>query len=334
MIKAEKIYVVCPANSKTGGPELLHQLAHELTQTGHKAFIVYTGIYNHNYNIIDEYSKYIDSYLLPNEIEDNKGNVVIVPETNVLILKEYKHIQKAIWWLSVDNFYFTYKSLSAMRIWVESCGILRAIKNNSLKMKPILSMDSRMIREIPYHLCQSRYAMEECRRHGLNVLYLSDYLNASFLDDDAGCTRTMKQNIVAYNPKKGYRFTKRIIQSNPVIKFIPIKDMTRVQVRDLLNKTKVYIDFGNHPGMDRIPREARMQGCVVITGKNGAANYFEDVPIEEKFERKTKNIKPISELIKSVFLDYEYWDKKQSGYTTFIKGQRDRFSEDVRIIFG
>ncbi len=101
----------------------------------------------------------------------------------------------------------------------------------------------------------------------------------------------------------------------------------------LLNKTKVYIDFGNHPGMDRIPREARMQGCVVITGKIEAANYFEDVPIEEQFERKTKNIKPISELIKSVFLDYEYWDKKQSDYTTFIKGQRDRFSEDVRIIF-
>ena len=334
MIEAEKIYVVCPANSKTGGPELLHQLVHELTQTGHKAFIVYTGIYDHSYKTIGEYSKYINSYLLPDEIKDNQENIVIVPETNVLFLKGYKHIQKAVWWLSVDNFYFAYKSLSAMRIWIGSYGILRAVKNNLLKIKPILSMDSRMIREIPYHLCQSQYAMEECGRHGLNVLYLSDYLNTSFLDDDAACTRTMKQNIVAYNPKKGYRFTKRIIQSNPAIEFIPIKDMTRGQVRDLLNKAKVYIDFGNHPGMDRIPREARMQGCVVITGKNGSANYFEDVPIEEKFERKTKSIKPISDLIRAVFFDYEHWDKKQIGYTNFIEGQRDRFSEDDRIIIG
>lgn len=334
MIEAEKIYVACPANARTGGPELLHQLVYELAQVGHRAFIVYTGIYDHGYKPIGEYSKYIDSYLLPDEIEDNEGNVVIVPETNVLVLRKYRHIQKAVWWLSVDNFYFNYKSLSAMRIWAESYGILRAMKNNFLKMKPALSMSSRIIREIPYHLCQSQYAMEECGRHGLNVLYLSDYLSANFLEDVATCTRATKQNIVAYNPKKGYRFTLRIIRSNPGIKFFPIKDMTGEQVRDLLSKAKVYIDFGNHPGMDRIPREARMQGCVVITGKNGSANYFEDVPIEEKFERKTKNIRHISEMIESVFMDYERWDKKQMDYTNFIKGQRDRFSEDVRTIFG
>ena len=37
------IYVVCPAYSKSGGPELLHQLVHVLNNNGVKAIIAYTA---------------------------------------------------------------------------------------------------------------------------------------------------------------------------------------------------------------------------------------------------------------------------------------------------
>jgi hypothetical protein len=37
-----KIYVACPANTATGGPELLHQLAyHFINDLGIKAYIYY-----------------------------------------------------------------------------------------------------------------------------------------------------------------------------------------------------------------------------------------------------------------------------------------------------
>ncbi|MCX7738527.1 MAG: hypothetical protein N2Z80_03840 [Hydrogenothermaceae bacterium] len=61
---------------------------------------------------------------------------------------------------------------------------------------------------------------------------------------------------------------------------------------DILKKAKVYIDFGNHTGKDRIPREAAMLECCVITGRRGIAKYREDVPIPEnyKIEDKVENI--------------------------------------------
>jgi len=37
---------------------------------------------------------------------------------------------------------------------------------------------------------------------------------------------------------------------------------------------QVYIDFGHHPGQDRLPREAVQCGCVVITGKRGSGNQI------------------------------------------------------------
>ena len=51
--------------------------------------------------------------------------------------------------------------------------------------------------------------------------------------------------------------------------------MTPEQVVDLMSESKVYIDFGNHPGKDRIPREAVINGCCVITGVRGSARFKE-----------------------------------------------------------
>lgn len=336
-IVAEKIYVVCPAGIKTGGPELLHQLVFTLNKNGFCAHIAYAGNINHSYKIIDEYRQYINSYLLLPEIEDSPENLVIVPETNVFILKKYKNIQKAIWWLSVDNFYLRYFSMEAIKYRISAWGFLRFVKRSFFTrsvMNPenYLSMDSKLIRSIHFHLCQSIYAVEECKKHSLAPIYLSDYLNDEFFSGKTG--EINKENIVVYSPAKGFKFTNKIIKRNPDINFVPIENMTRMQVLNLLARAKVYIDFGNHPGKDRIPREARMQGCIVITGKNGSAKYFEDVSIEEKFDKSPKNISVISTLIKQIFDNYAIWNNKQIDYTNFIKTEKEVFNKDVVSIFG
>ena len=38
-----KVYAICPANLKTGGPELLHQLVYQINQLGGHAMIAYVG---------------------------------------------------------------------------------------------------------------------------------------------------------------------------------------------------------------------------------------------------------------------------------------------------
>lgn len=57
------------------------------------------------------------------------------------------------------------------------------------------------------------------------------------------------------------------------LRWVPLIGMTTEEMRSCMSKSKVYIDFGNHPGKDRIPREAAISGCIVITGKRGAAAF-------------------------------------------------------------
>lgn len=74
--------------------------------------------------------------------------------------------------------------------------------------------------------------------------------------------------------KKGIKFTKKLIDKSIGIKWIPIENMTTQQVKSLLGNSKVYVDFGNHPGKDRFPREAAIMGCCVITGKRGVQSFI------------------------------------------------------------
>lgn len=65
-------------------------------------------------------------------------------------------------------------------------------------------------------------------------------------------------------------------------------------------------DFGNFPGKDRLPREAVIHKCCIITGKNGASFFYEDLPIPEEYKIRTKmaNLNKISSLIDDIFVHY------------------------------
>jgi len=192
------------------------------------------------------------------------------------------------------------------------------------------------VRQADFHLAQSYYATKHLKKKGIpedRIFYLSDYLNENFLKIKTDLSK--KEDLVAYNPKKGFSFTKKIINHAPEIKFIPIINMTRQQVIKTLQKVKIYVDFGNHPGKDRLPREAAILGCCVITGKRGAAKYFEDVPISEeyKFEDKEENIPLIVEKIKDCFENYEIHYKNFENYRKIIKSEPEKFIKDLKNRF-
>ena len=146
---------------------------------------------------------------------------------------------------------------------------------------------------------------------------------------------TKKKDIVAYNPKKGFSFTRKIIKHASETKFVPITNMTRQKVIENLQKVKVCIDFGNYPGKDRLPGEAAILGCCIITGKRESAKYFRDVPIleEYKFEDKEKNIPLIVEKIKNCFKNFEIHYKNFEDYRNIIKNEPEKFIKDLKNIF-
>jgi hypothetical protein len=346
-----KIYIACPANSVTGGPELLHQLAYHLRNDLQiHAFMYYYDFRPGKFEspVHSEYRVYELPYVL--EIpknDDNSKNILIVPEIHkaLKLLLNFINIRKGIWFLSVDNYYIS-------KLTKRNYFIQRAINKISERIfkKRLLDFDitsqevlSKLIQKYDYRtdplLKLANFYMTNTYR-GLRwfselkpLYYLSEYLNKSFLEAQTDISK--KEDIVVYNPKKGFSFTKKIISSAKDIKFIPLINMTRDEVIKTLQRAKVYIDFGNHPGKDRIPREAAILGCCVITGKRGSAAFFEDVPIpdEYKFEDKEESIPKIIEKIKDCFKNFEERYKDFEYYRKVIRNEPQKFIEDLKRIF-
>lgn len=323
--KQTTVYIPAPAHHATGGPELLHQLAHALIELGINAVMYYIPN-GHPDPVHPEYVRYDVPFA--REIEDRPDNVLIVPEVSAKFLDGFSQIQKVLWWLSVDN-YYCYDNHGRFRVQKKK---INDFLNRFGFFNPLF-FDSKL-KKIDLHLVQSYYAKAFLERRGIrNIAYLSDYLNDDFLSIETPLDA--KENIVAYNPKKGYEFTKRIIAFDDSLQFVPIQNMTREEVVRLLQKAKVYIDFGNHPGKDRIPREAAMLNCCVITGKKGAAGYEEDVAIDEKykFADTNGNIAQIVEMIKKCVNDYDDAIEDFEAYKKRIAGEKNVFLADVMQIF-
>ena len=312
------IYIACPSFA-TGGPLALHQLGHKLHIKGYKVCMYYYDGKNlERPNIVHEnYQHYSVPYVL--ELEDSPENVLIVPESKTELLYSFKKIVGAIWWLSVDNFF---KMTRRSEVWKIRLGLKRKFK----------FADGNKF----YHLAQSRYAWEFLReKDGIDnsrIGMLSDYLLDIFFDADRNM---VKEDIVLYNPTKGIEFTNLIIKNNPNLNWIPIQHLTPDEVRALLSRSKVYIDFGEHPGRDRFPREAAISGCCIITGRKGSANYFEDIPIsnEFKFSDTEDNIGFISEKINSILANHKIELSKFDSYRNFIKNNETVFEQEIDSLF-
>lgn len=325
-----KVYVLCPAQFKTGGTELLHQIVFQLNNRKIESYIVYCNPDKKKSIEIPEFKKYINTYLLESEIIDSCENIILVPETLTNKIRCFNNARKIIWWLSVDSFIRT----NGFKENIKADGILKAIhhllKGSVNKNVKISSFNSL----VDLNMCQSYYALDFLNSNEVNnIAFLSDYLNDIYLSSEFNTK--IKENIVLYNPRKGYEYTKKIIDASPNFKWVPIENMTTSEVHELLEKSKVYVDFGHHPGKDRFPREAAITGNCIITGKLGSAKYHKDVMIDDefKFEDEEKSIPMIIKKINQCLDNYEIEIMKFHNYRNMILGEKEEFINDVGKIF-
>lgn len=201
------------------------------------------------------------------------------------------------------------------------------------------------------HLYQSEYARQYIvkklnRRHKEDcakttqslVLPMTEYIpfrhgQQKSVDNSPPQPRDLE---ILYNPLKGLHYTDEIRRrSEKKFHFTPIsgKDNSRLsptEVIKLLGRGKVYIDFGNHPGMDRLPREAAMAGCIVITNKEGAAYYDEDVPIPSQYKIETFDVERIHSLLKECIEKYEERVHDFDAYREWIEQQESKMENCVQ----
>ena len=98
----------------------------------------------------------------------------------------------------------------------------------------------------------------------------------------------------------------------------------------------LYIDFGNHPGKDRLPREVALNGCCVITGRRGAAKNDVDIPIPNgyKFDENLVPPQQIIDRIRYVLDNYETCVKEMNDYRKHILLEKEEFEQQIISLFG
>ena len=189
---------------------------------------------------------------------------MVFPELEPGLARVIRRMTPLMWWLSIDN------GLRA----VTEFGGFAAIRASGWM-----------------HLCQSYYALEYLARQGIQGLPLFDYTAPEHASAAAEAGRAARQDRILY-PMRGRWFTDWLKRWAPDLPWQEISGFTPEQVQSLFLTSKLYVDFGRHPGKDRMPREAAALGCCIITGQRGAAgNWFDiPIPISYKFRNSRMNV--------------------------------------------
>ena len=327
-----RVVVFCPAYTHSGGPELLHQLCYGLRNHGINAMMYYYEYSAERGNPVPScYEGYKNPYVT--DYEESESDSVVIPETKPVYLKTIQKAKKFFWWLSVDNYY-----VATARSFGRKLGFTRKQAYFFKEKIHLIDYTRYLLKNDVIHLVQSEYAKQNALGLGVpesRIHMLSDYINPVFIDN---ARRNMKkykrENLVLYNPRKGFKFTKKLMKKMKEVKWIPLQGFSREEMSDIMLKAKVYVDFGNHPGKDRIPREAAISGCCIVTGKDGSAFYQKDVniPEEYKFDKTDDNIPQIVHTIYRLINNYDGSIDEFDEYRCQIEHEEKYFYEQIKSI--
>ncbi|MCD4533149.1 hypothetical protein LRP67_03530 [Nocardioides sp. cx-169] len=313
---------------RTGGPEAIHQLVRALRDLGHDAVLV-PHPDTAQASPVAEFAHYQCPEVQLADLDTEAE--LIFPEIYAQLALEPSSRRHAIWWLSIDNS----PAFASVRGWLEgrhgevsAGGLPRALVRDvrARRLRRRLRADSRV-----QHYFQSEYARRViANRVGAGGSMLTDYVAQAPVP-----APPERASTVAYNPRKGGRFVARLARRMPDVTFVPLENMTPVEMATTLSASTIYLDAGHHPGRDRIPREARLAGCVIIVARRGSAANDTDVPLPQQYKfsygRKTDELRV---LIRDCLSRPAVHAARQDSYTSVIRAQRGAFQDEVRKAFG
>jgi len=318
------IYVLTPSRLATGGPNALHQLCYKLRRFKFDARVFYAtcdASASEGPETHPNYLKYGNP--VADKIIDDPHNIIIVPETAPHNLFYFQKIRKAIWWLSVDNYYLT----------------LRILQKN--RYAPLFDIITPAFPVSHFTDCfYARKLLELFSTHKEAIMPLRSYMDPVFIKNAQSGPKIPKQNYITVNPKKGFEFARQVFKycagkGFNDINVVPLTGFSQDELALVYKSAKLHMDFGSFPGRDRIPTEAALNDMCVITGKNGASKYYEDVPIPDKykFETRSENIPKIAETIKDIIYNYDLRANDFLEYKNSVLGLERTFEKDIQGIF-
>ncbi len=324
------LYIFCPANFATGGPEALHQLGHRLHNLGHNVFMHY--IFTKDVNPVHE--NYV-KYDVPSTVKiiNNKNNFLILPETYLdpIFKSEFSETKKIIWWLSVTNYHIILDQ-AKQRVKHKKFYSIKSFFNPK-RYSPLPTL-SALKRKKVSNLAHSFFSLNFLKNNKMDIVgKISDYMSDSFYEKIVN--QPTKEDILLYNPKKNGEFLKRIKELSPNLHWKALIDISSEEVAHWMNKSKLYIDFGYHPGQERMPREAILMSCCVITGSQGSAAFQDDVPLPVGFKFDETKDQPET-VVNQIILTLNNFDEKIKLFRSYrekIMDEKENFDDAVKNVF-
>lgn len=280
-----EIIHACPGDVVTGGPESIHKIVSTLAKIkGVNAKIWYI-----DGGQPEPYKVYKCEYVT--EVSQDYDGVIIFPEIWANRVCDYPNAIKVISWFGVNAYKWHLKNKDDF---------------------------GKFLGYNVIHLCVSKYAEQYVKSLGVpedKILRLACVLNAEYFKKYEEKERS---DVILYNPAKQTDFGRKVIKYGEEFRqfqFKPLEGLTIHEMAETMRGHKLYIDFGIFPGRERIPREAVMCGCCVITSNLGAARYYEDVCIPEqyKFDCELVDITPVLDTMEYILENYEdckwEWDE-------------------------
>jgi hypothetical protein len=326
------VLILCP-EYLNGGCEALHQLGFQIAQHGGTAHMAYYGPFSR----LELDGDIIRCHLAPSPIPGyfaryqplalqearlEADTLVVFPEVlSELAAVPDARYQRALWWLSVDNAILQNSSLleaTYRRRFFEDSGLI--------------------------HFHQSDYARAFLQANAAPRYHpLSDHTDQDFIQRSLIAAENPsisdRGNTICFFPNKGAALARRFIEGRPAMRqpvdFLPIRDMTKGRVRDALFGARIYIDFGNHPGKDRVPREAAIAGAVVLLHAVGAARCFPDhpLPTEYFFTEDDVTTGRLHQKVDAILDEPGAHFDRQRFYREAVSHEQERFDLEVRSFF-
>lgn len=331
----DKIYLMTYA-VETGGPETMHQIVSKINDLGGNGYIYYLDNAD---SVPIKFSHY--NIKIAKKIEDSSKNLILVPELCTEQLSKYQSVNKAILWLSRDNYYMRmYHANIKDRLKIHQLPTFLApfffpvfLFIDVTQGKFMFGHNKNKI----IHTYNCNYAFNLLIEKGVKkeqTRYLCGPITDKLLFD---VKNPGKQDVIAYayNKSKGIKFIESFIEyarkQNNRYTYIPICNMSEEEVAETLAKAKVYIDFGSFPGPERLPREAVINGCNLITSKIGAAANDVDVPIDRKykFDLVEENIEKIYDLMCDMCENYDEHSSEFDSYREKVVNQKELFNKTI-----
>jgi hypothetical protein len=323
----KNILLACPGNAVTAGPEAIHQLASDLIRLGANAAIVYFP-FSKDFKTPELYKKYGVPIV---KYRDTEGDLFIFPEIVTTYALKIHYADAGIWWMSVNN----YTCVRYGYVWRDK---IRYLKNVAKRLRPIGGI--KRLAKLK-HFAQSYYALDFLKSNGIVGNLLSDpipvYTSKNYLENlPDKLSEARRANSILYNPRKGKKTIELLIKKFPHWQFIPLIGFNREQLANKFLCSKLYIDFGHHPGKDRLPREAAIHGCCVITSQFGSAENPKDINIPCSYKidpRSPQFLLHFKDKVDLVFNDFEKCFTEFTEYRQIISLEQIDFDKQIKLNF-